>query len=80
MSVWKDPGSRGNFVSVAIILLIGFAEQPQDLVISVENGNLLKVEVAWPQFLADGVEMHRKLIQGNSNAKIAKYHPRIMSF
>ena len=80
IGAWKDPSSKENFVSVAILLPTGIGEQPQDIVIRVEKEMQLKVGVAWPKCLADGVELHRKWTQGNSVEKIASYHPRIMSF
>jgi len=48
LSVWKDPNSKDQCVSVAVLLPTGIGEKPDDLSICVEDENVLKITVMWP--------------------------------
>ena len=77
---WKEPNSKENIVSVAVLLPTGVGETLSDLEVKVENGNRLLMGVVWPSIIANGETLHRKWIQGNDVEKITNYHPRIMAF
>ena len=48
LSVWKDPESKNQKFSIRILLPTGVGENPGDLNVCVEDGNLLKITVMWP--------------------------------
>lgn len=77
---WKDPASKDNIVSVALLLPTGVGELFTDFELSIENENQLLIGVAWPSIIAETETLHRKWIQGDGVEKITNYHPRIMAF
>ena len=40
-SIWEDPSSKNNRISIAVLLLSGVRERAGDLRLPVDNGNLL---------------------------------------
>jgi len=77
---WKDPDTKENIVSVAILLPTGVGEQTNDLIIRIENERTLRIGVMWPRALSISEVLNRKWLTGNGVDSITSYHPRVMGF
>ena len=77
---WRDLVTKIDYVSVAIVLPTGVGEQPNDVIVRIEDGNKLRVGVAWPLALADSDRLNRKWISGSGVPKIEAQHTRVMAF
>lgn len=77
---WRDPVTKEDYISAAVVLPTGVGEQANDIIVRIEDGKKLRVGVAWPLALADSERLNRKWITGSGVPQIEAYHPRVMAF
>ena len=80
MSVWKDPVSKDNRVSVAVLFTSGVAENSNNLNICVESDNLLKITVMWPSTKTSVPQLMQRWISEEVGKPMMEYHPQIQGF
>ena len=77
---WKDPVAKEDYISAAVVLPTGVGEQPNDVIVRIDDGTKLWVGVAWPLALADSERLNRMWISGSGVTKIEPHHSQVMAF
>ena len=74
---WRDPVAKEDYISAAVVLPTAVGEQPNDVIVRIDDGKKLRVRVAWPLALTDN---RCKWISGSGVPKIEAYHRQVMEF
>ena len=77
---WKDPLSKDDRVSVAILLPTGVSEKPGDLQIALENETVLKITVMWPSATTSVPQLMQKWLSCDIGTAMKEYYPQVQGF
>ena len=80
LSFWKDPIPRVQKVSVGILLSSGVGEKPDDLCVSVDDENMLKITIRLPSAMIPVLQSMQRWLTGAASPEIKEYHSKIQGF
>ena len=80
LSVWKDPSSKDQRISIAILLPTGIGESPGDPKLSVESEKILKISVMWPSAMSSVPQLMRRWLTGQDGPEMKDYHLHVQGF
>eukprot|EP00171_Calliarthron_tuberculosum_P003541 IDg3541t1 len=77
---WKDPRTKDDKISIAVLLPSGISEHPGDIVATVVDDWFMQLSVTWPTSFMSTVQLMHIWLQGDGVEKIEDYHPHFQSF
>ena len=80
ISVWKEPVSRDDRATVAVLLPSGVPESRGGVRVEIEDELVLRITVKWPRVMTDVPRMLRVLIDGSCGTRIDPSHPMVGGF
>lgn len=79
ISVWKEPGTTNNRISLAILLPSGVTVGNFSYRV-LEGGREFELTVRWPDPMVDLDMMHKKWLTEDGPGRMEKYHPKYIGF
>ena len=80
VSVWKDPTSKDQRVSMAILLPTGIGENPGDLKLFVEDDEIFKITIRWPSAMVSVPQLMQRWLSSQEEPEMKDYHPQVQGF
>ena len=80
LSTWKDPESRDDRVTAAVLMPSGLNEKRGDIRVEIEEERYLRITVSWPNILMNAENLLDSIINGKCGYRIHKTHPMVSGF
>lgn len=74
------PLCKNQKISIGILLSMGVVENPEDLNVCAEDGNILKITIKGPTVMTCVKKLTQKWLAGQGRAEIRVYRPQVLEF
>lgn len=80
LSVWKEPSTKDERISVAILLPSGISENIDDITVRIVKGQELELTIPWPSSFMNLKQLMQVWLEGDGVTRIEDYHPHCEGF